>query len=47
MEGKHLSDLVDNVRHSRQQTNAEHLPAEARASTTKASKRQGQNRETR
>src|SRR4030095_3599991 len=29
-----------------QQTNAEHIPAEARTATTKASKRQRQNRET-
>ena len=47
MEREHLSDLVDNVRQSRQQTNAEHIPAEARAATTKASKRKGQNGETR
>src|SRR4029077_7692004 len=47
MEREHLSDLVDNVWQSRQQTNAEHIPAEARTATTKASKRKGQNGETR
>ena len=47
MKRKHLSDLVDNIGQSRQQTDAEYIPAEARAVTTKASKGKGQNRETR
>jgi hypothetical protein len=46
MEREHLSDLVDDVWQSRQQANAEHIPAEARTATTKASKREGQNGET-